>query len=368
MMFRSGSLLGCGRFGLASRLARAASCALLAGAVALTAACGDAQDGHITDGAKSQTGPAGDAAWQKVVEAAKSEGEVTIYSSYSRESLEGLGKRFKEEYGIKVNVVREVDATLQQKLSAESQTGKQIGDVVAQATASWAQEKGAAGFFSPPVGPAFSSEDYLAKKTVASGGTFVSSATVMTFAWNTDRHPGGMTNYSGLLDPALAGGKIGVISPVSGAILDFYKYLDANYGKGFVEKLAAQKPRIYTTALAISQALGSGEIAAAAYVQPQYTQKSEGVPVDSGMAPRPWAAPFYTGVLAGAPHPNAAQLLANYMITPAGQEPLALRSASVTPNIATAVTTIDQIAPQDPALMNTAALDEFRREFDRLFT
>lgn len=55
------------------------------------------------------------AQWQKVVEAAKKAGRVTIYSGQGSEQLNelnGLAARFKKEYGITVQVVRAVDAEL----------------------------------------------------------------------------------------------------------------------------------------------------------------------------------------------------------------------------------------------------------------
>ena len=48
------------------------------------------------------------------------------------------------------------------------------------------------------------------------GNYFEVGAAVLTFAWNTDLVPDGLTDYPDLLDPALAGGKIGVIDPAIG--------------------------------------------------------------------------------------------------------------------------------------------------------
>jgi len=47
-----------------------------------------------------------------------------------------------------------------------------------------------------------------------------------------------------MLDPGLACGKSG-IRPIKGAtFVDFYKYVEENYGADYLQMLAAQKPRL----------------------------------------------------------------------------------------------------------------------------
>ncbi len=80
-------------------------------------------------------------------------------------------------------------------------------------------------------------------------------------AWNTDKLPTGIKTPADVLDPALAGGKIGVTNP-SGipTYVDMYRQINDDWGPGFVDKLAAQKPRVYDSAVAVGQAIASGEI------------------------------------------------------------------------------------------------------------
>ena len=102
------------------RTRRAFLSALTAGALAAAvAACGgNGGDDRISSDSIGSTGPAGDDAWQQIVEAAKAEGEVTIYSSNAADALAELGRRFEADYGIRLNVVRDVDANLHQKIGA----------------------------------------------------------------------------------------------------------------------------------------------------------------------------------------------------------------------------------------------------------
>ena len=176
--------------------------------------------GATTDSAGGATpAPAGvsDAEWEEIVAAAQEEGKVTIYSSQGLDQLNDLAGRFKDEYGIELEVVRDIDSALIPKVEAEQTTGSGIADVIAQASAAWAEQRGAEGWFVAPVGPAFDDPAYDRAADVSDLGYFTSSAAVLTFGWNTDQYPTGLTDYSDLLDPELAGGRIGVIEP-SGAV------------------------------------------------------------------------------------------------------------------------------------------------------
>lgn len=315
----------------------------------------------------ADTGSAGDSAWQEVIKAAQQEGEVTIYSGQSTENLDELAKRFDDTYGITVNIVRDNDANLQTKLAAEETTGRGVADVISTATLPWVEEKQVAGYYAPVFGPAFDDKRFDREKFMTGDSVFVSSAGVLTYGWNTDRLERGLSGYEDLLDPELAGGKIGTVLPVSSAVVEFYEYLQENVASDFLEKLAAQKPRTYPGSQAMGQALTSGELAASTFTIPLTSEKEDGAPVDSGVYTPTFGAFFYSGVLTDAPHPNAAQLLANFIVTPAGQEAIAHKAASVLQNIDGAVVSADKIWTRKTPI-TTAEIEAFRVKFDQLFS
>jgi iron(III) transport system substrate-binding protein len=351
----------------------AAAATTVAGDAPTTTAAGGAATtaaGAATTVAGSGSGPvaATEAEWEEIVAAAKEEGSVTIYSSQGLDQLNAMGEAFKEEYGISVEVVRAIDSDQLAKVEAEHDTGNGVADVLAQATGAWSVEKAAAGWFTPFVGPAMDNPDYNKALNVSPGGEyFVSSGAVLTFGWNTELWPDGLTDYDDLLDPGLAGGKIGVIEPAAGSIVDFYLYLEERFGAEFVAKLAAQEPRIYPSSLPMGQALTSGEIAAASFVQVQTDEKEAGAPVESGLADEVWGALFQTSVLATAPHPNAAQVLANFMITPEGQAAIARKAAAALPDIEGTVTVTDNVRRQDLAKLTPDFVAEYQASWDQLF-
>lgn len=339
--------------------------ALLALVVLVLSACGGGGDDDEAE-RNTDAGPAGDTEWEGVIEAAQEEGEVTIYSSQGLEQLEDLGQRFEDEYGIEVTVVRDIDANLITKIEAERTSGSPIADVWVTADLTVADQYAAEDFYTAPTGPAFEGGDYDAEANLSEGGHFVSSAFVQAFGWNTGLVPDGLEDIDGFLEPELAGGKVGIQEPTSAAMVDFYQYLEETYGPTFLEDLAAQEPRIYPGVLPIGEAVTSGEVAAG-FVQPLQDEAENGAPVDSAIPETAWGARFNTGILADAPHPNAAQLLANFMITPAGQEAIAHNAASVLPDVEGAVATVDQVVEQDATALSQEDVDAYIARWREMF-
>jgi iron(III) transport system substrate-binding protein len=281
------------------------------------------------------SGPAS-GSWNDIVAAAEKEGKVTIYSGQGTKQLRDLAAAFERKYPkIKVEVVRGVETDFMPKLEAEARTGKGIADVTVITDRAWLSTS--KDNFEAPRGPAFDAPEYNRAEHVIENRYFVVDAAVLTFAWNTKRFSGTLKDYSDLIDPALANGKIGIAPADGAARVDFYQYLEENYGKDFVQKLAAQRPRVYPSALPMAQALSSGEIAAATMVEPQVDEQKAGAPVEWGLANPAWGARFHGALLKSGPHPNAAQVLANFMITREGQQAIARKAASVLPDIPGAV-------------------------------
>jgi iron(III) transport system substrate-binding protein len=305
--------------------------------------------------------------WQKIINAAKAEGTVTIYSGQGLKQLNDLAARFKAKYGINVQVVRAVESDLFPKVDVEFQTQRGIADILVNSSITTLVEQEKKGYMVPAVGPAFDNPDYKRAERMPKNTYFETNATVLTFGWNTDLYPKGFKDYDSVFDPALKG-KLGIPMAKAQGQVDYYLYLTENYGQDYVERLAEMKPRAYVGALPLAQAVASGEVAATIYGEPLIDEKEAGAPVGWGLAPKPWGARFYGMVLKTAPHPNAAQLLANFMVTPEGQEAIARKAASALPNIKGAIATTDTVRKQDPAKLTPEYTKAFGEKWDRLFT
>ena len=249
------------------------------------AACGDddegadatattteaATDTTAASGTEGEAGGDADAALEELVAAAQEEGSVTVYSSQGLDQLNALGAAFEEEYGVDVEVVRATDADIIPRVETELQTGTSGGDLVVTAAQAFMETHAAAGdFVDPTASPQLAGlGDYDADQYMHDGNIFEVGAAILTFGWNTDLVPDGLTDYPDLLDPSLAGGKVGVPDPAIGpALVDFYLWLEEEFGEQFVADLAAQEPRIYPSSLPMGEALQSGEIFAGAFTAP----------------------------------------------------------------------------------------------------
>lgn len=313
--------------------------------------------------------PSGAAAWQDVIAKAKKEGKVVTYGSQAPDALNDLCSRFKKAYGIDCEVVRLVDNDTQAKLQAERDTNKPVADVVTISAATLVTGNADKGWYTPVTGPDFEVKEFnKAVNSYAGGKYFTTSAAILTFGWNTQLFSKGLKDYTDLLDPALKNGKIGIIDQNSPSIVDFYLYLEGRFGNTFLPRLAQQRPKIYPSALPMAAALASGEISAGLFVVPQGPAKANGAPVDSSLAEQLWGARYYSSVMSNAPHPNAAQLFANFMVTKDGQAAITKNAGAVLPGVEGSVVTVDKVKPQDLAKLTPDFVKEYGITWKAMFT
>ena len=225
---------------------------LVLGVVAASAATGASE-------ATSTVSPYTAAQWKSLVAKAKQEGSVTVYSSEHPVYLQDLANKFKERYGITVTVNRAVDNVLVTQVTAEHGTGNLKADL--WISASKPQVLGALknGWVTDAKGPSLFMKRYDRTKFAKPGKAFAVGTAVLAIGWNSRAVPQGIKDYPGFLNQSLAGGKIGVPDPKAApAFIDFYLWLQENYGANYLSRLAALKPKIYVSTLPMQQAMTSG--------------------------------------------------------------------------------------------------------------
>jgi iron(III) transport system substrate-binding protein len=348
----------------------------------VTAACGgDDGDEAASTTASSETAAASEggggsdaeAALDELVAAAQDEGSVTVYSSQGLDQLNALAEAFDAEYGIDVEVVRNTDADIIPRVETELATNTSGGDLVVTAAQVFMETQAEAGnWVDPTASPQIAGlGDYDADQYVHEGNFFEVGAAVLTFAWNTNDVPDGLSDYEDLLDPELAGGRTAVVDPAIGpAVVDFYLWLEESFGEDFITDLAAQEPRIYPSALPIGEALTSGEVSAAAYAAPVQLvpAAANGAPVDYGISEAgAWGARYFGAVPKSSDSPNAAALLADFMVTAQGQELVQGASGSVLPDIPGTLITNDRVRIMDLEATAPEPAAEYVEEWNALF-
>ena len=84
--------------------------------------------------------------------------------------------------------------------------------------------------------------------------------------------------------------------------------------------MAALKPKIYVSAVPMQGSLGAGEITVGSFIGTTVKDLiDQGAPIGFKVPTNAWNTPCYAMILGRAPHPAAAQLLANYMVSREGQ-------------------------------------------------
>lgn len=337
----------------------------------LASACGD--DSGQPSVSESTDGTESSSDFQRVIDAAKEEGTVTLYTSWnSVTNLNTFTSLFTKTYGIEVEIVQGGDNVLIEKIRAENDIGQGVADVVNHTTYAEFVAEAKDGFFTPASGPNLHTPLYQESGFLTEGGTiFEVGANLQGMAWNTELYPQGLEVFEDFLDPSLSDGKIGVLEPQSLGFVLFWEYLKTVLGEDefpeYLAKLGAQGPRIYQRGAALAQALAAGEVYVGIQVSPLGDLQATGAPVESGPGELAAAFPFYGAILKSAPHPNAAQLLGDFMLSPEGQQALSRDQSSALPDIPGAVTDDSKIFRPDVSSVTPEYVETFQREWAALF-
>jgi iron(III) transport system substrate-binding protein len=296
---------------------------LAAVAIALLAVSGASASNSASAGAGPQAKapkPATKKEWAALVAKAKQEGSVVVYTTQNPTTFANMAAKFKERYGIDVKINRNIDAVLASQVTAEFGSGKHTADIWIGASKPLVLGAIKNGWLVDAVGPNLFAKTYDRSTLAKPGKAFIVGTAVLGMGWNTNFFPPGLNDLPDLLNSRLKG-RIGIPQPTSPSFVDWYLWVQETYGRNFLPRLAAQEPKIYGSSLPMTQAVASGEIAASPFVVATLLDlKSQGAPVGFKLAKgfKTWNAPFWGMMLKGAPHPAAAQLLADYMVTKEG--------------------------------------------------
>jgi len=261
-----------------------------------------------------------DSEWQKVIDAATEEGELTWYSVAPAEVREGLKAGFEAKYtGITLEILAMGTADMNAALEAEHSTGADGADVVTSVDYGWILDKAEKGWISALEGPATQADewaDYVTDDMIVSAGLGL-----MAIGWNTSLFSGSLESYDDLLDPKLGDGAIGTARPEPAIHADHWAFVEETHNETYSADLAEQAPALYPSAFALQEALAAGEVAVGAFVSAadMVGLKAKGAPVEF-VVPEPALAignMFF--IPESGKSPNAAQLFMDYFMSEEGQ-------------------------------------------------
>jgi iron(III) transport system substrate-binding protein len=255
-----------------------------------------------------------------LIEAAKKEGKVVLYSSMDLPVGEKIGRAFEAAYpGISVQIERSGSERLFQRLDQEFASKIHAADIVNTSDASqiisWKKNKWLAPFVPEDVAKHFP-ETYRDPDGMAvTSRIYLSSIAYNTNLVKAEEAP---KSYADLLDPKWAGKMVKGHPAYSGTIMTATFQLVRELGWDYLDKLSRQRVMQVQSSTDPPKKLALGERAVMADgneygivllkeagqpVEPVYP--AEGTPTVSGP----------TGIFATAPHPNAARLFQVWLHT-----------------------------------------------------
>jgi iron(III) transport system substrate-binding protein len=286
------------------------------------AACGASGQASPASAAGSSAAPPKAADFKAIEEGAKREAGLTFYGAFNPSDTTDLVAGFNAQYaGVKVDTVRLASSPLAQRYASEAQADHVVADVLQTNELQLFQEATQKGWLTPLDGlPALA--NWPAKYRTATYATIDLSVYHVAFNTNLVRESELGTSWDSLLDSRWAG-KIMLIDPRNTpAVLSFVNMLYKHYGADFLRKLAAQRLKLVDSGVPGGQELAAGTADILIPVNHSNVTglQKQGAPVADKLFEPLTGTEQYIGVSTKAPHPNAARLFANFLLSTAGQK------------------------------------------------
>jgi iron(III) transport system substrate-binding protein len=257
---------------------------------------------------------------QRILEGAKKEKQVTVYTSLNLKDSVPITQAFEKKYGVKVELWRSSSEKVLQRAVTEARAGRFSVDAFelnGPEMEALYREGLLEEFYSPhfktlPPAAFPKHRHYAADRF-----------NFFTIAYNTrlvkpDEVP---NSYEDLLNPRWVG-KIGIEGSDDDWFASIVKYMGEKKGLDFFRKLAQMKPQVRTGHTLLAELVAAGEIPLVATI---YNHNAERLLVNG--APIKWKAleptfgrPNAVAVAKRTERPHAALLFVDFMLSPEGQE------------------------------------------------
>ena len=260
---------------------------------------------------------------EALIQAAKKEGKVVVYTSnilsLSRTLQLAFNKRFPE---IAVELVRLGGGALHSKIMTEHAAGKLVADVLEYSDRGLIQramQRGIVGKHTPPT------EGLYPAQTKVPGMVYPGCVYLYLIAYNPVLVQDPPKSWMDLVDPRFRG-KLGLVPAELGGTpwmtaLFQYQVLGKN-SESYWQKLAAQKPRFFTSAAPLGKSVVSGETPVAVALDVVSLEDiKQGAPVKMLYPPEGVVVIVFNNAVTAAPkNPNAAKLWLNWTLSQEGQQ------------------------------------------------
>jgi iron(III) transport system substrate-binding protein len=263
---------------------------------------------------------------QKILEGAKKEKQVVVYTSLNTKDSVPITQAFEKKYGVKVELWRSSSEKVLQRALTEARAGRHSVDAF-ELNGPEMEALYREGLLEEFWSPHFKN---LPPAAFAKHRHYVADRfNFFTIAYNTRLvKPEEVPNsYEDLLHPRWVG-KIGIEASDDDWFASIVKHMGEEKGLALFRKLAQMKPQLRTGHTLLAELVAAGEIPLVATI---YNHNAERLVVNG--APIKWKAldptfgrPNAVAVTKNAQRPHAAMLFVDFMLSPEGQELLKKRN------------------------------------------
>ncbi len=292
---------------------------------------------------------------QRLVAAAKKEGTVTFYTSMQTQESGPLSKAFEAKYGIRVQLWRATSDQVIQRTVNEARAGRQALDILetnAPEVDAIGRENVVAPFYTPH------SADLPDWAKPKHQRWYAARANLWVVAFNTGKVKKEEIppTYEGFVDPKWKG-RIGIESTDQDWMWAVINYMGQERGMDYFRKLAAMRPDMRLGHALLAQLIAAGEIQVGLTVYSGNADsiKKRGGPIDWVAVEPIVGRPQAVAVARNAPHPNAALLFADFVLSPEGQALLNKLDRNPTSKRETTLLSKFKYQMVDPAVWNSEA-------------
>jgi len=237
-----------------------------------------------------------------LADAARREGTLTLYTSLAPTESQPLADAFEKKYGVKVQLWRGLSAEVVQRTVTEAKGRRYSVDVI------------------ETNGPEM---EMIAREQLLASGWSPDRLNLFVVGYNTlkVRRTDIPATYEGFTDPKWKG-RIALEATDSEWMATLIKTIPGGKGTELMRGLAALQPSLRTGHVLLASLVAAGDVPVglAMYNSNIETLKRKGAPIDFVPVQPVVARPQGIGVAKNAPHPNAARLFSEYVLSPEGQK------------------------------------------------
>jgi iron(III) transport system substrate-binding protein len=262
--------------------------------------------------------------WDKIVAAAKAEGTVTFYTGLpGNPTTKKIGAAFEKKYGIRMDVLELRATELRERVRAERVGNHPTGDVMHtsanQTRQIWMEDKTV-----DNIGPLPNGKDLRADVSESWADRDVNIPTFLLnygIIVNSNMVTEPIKSWSDILDPKWKGKILADDFRAIGGGSSYFSVTYEKFGRQFHEKLAAQNVAFTRDMREAERRVARGEYAIYLPWLVNYLPSLKGLPVKA-VLPQEGVVylPYASSLLTKAPHPNAARVFIDFMLSDEGQQ------------------------------------------------